>query len=62
MSAKAVRRLRSWGSHGFDEFDYLASPSGSVVLVSDSGAHPAGSPNMDEDMLLTTSSDELDVS
>lgn len=48
------------GSMGF-EGDHLASPSGSVVLMSDSGARLAGSPNMNEDMLLTTSSDELDV-
>lgn len=43
------------------EGDSFSSPAGSVVLASDSGARPVASPDMDEDMLLATSSDELEM-
>ncbi|ROL43344.1 Epidermal growth factor receptor kinase substrate 8-like protein 2 [Anabarilius grahami] len=43
------------------EGDSFSSPTGSVILVSDSGSHPVASPDMDEDMLLATSSDELEM-
>lgn len=39
------------------EGDFLTSPAGSVIVVSDSEAHPVASPDMDEDMLLAASSD-----
>lgn len=43
------------------EGDSFTSPTGSVILVSDSGVCPVVSPDMDEDMLLATSSDELEM-